>query len=152
MIKRQLTQSLAGDVSDEQERYRSGVPEIVVLFDKQLQRFHDWLLGKGDEAHVSLALRWIAEFEAFAEEDEQTLIELKEMMRARNDTEAAVVLKFIALMEETEAPWPMLYRLNIWLEAKGNDPTAVLARWWLSEFEEAEGMERQQEQSSKTYH
>ena len=28
--------------------------------------------------------------------------------------------------------------LRDWLQLKGDDPTAVLARWWLTEFEEAQ--------------
>jgi hypothetical protein len=29
-------------------------------------------------------------------------------------------------------------RFDDWLRAKGNDHIAVLARWWLAEFEEAQ--------------
>jgi hypothetical protein len=97
-------------------------------------------------------LRWIAEFEAFAEDDEQALLDMKLMLRDTDDSRAARVLRLITLMEETEEPDPMLRRLNDWLQAKGDDPTALLARWWLAEFEEAQEKDCQQDQSTRTYH
>jgi hypothetical protein len=38
------------------------------------------------------------------------------------------------------------------LQAKGNDPTAVLARWWIDEFEEAEKEETYPEEPTPTIH
>jgi putative SOS response-associated peptidase YedK len=42
-----------------------------VINDEELRQFHDWLEAKGDHPSVVLTLRWIAEFEVYAEEDEE---------------------------------------------------------------------------------
>jgi hypothetical protein len=80
----------------EQQSYLNAIPEIVMLFDEQLQQFHDWLQEKGDQPHLALTLRWIGEFEAFAEDDEQAMIEIKAMLKAWDDKEAAVALPVVA--------------------------------------------------------
>ena len=49
-----------------------------------------------------------------------------------------MALKVITWVEETVEPDPRLKRFHDWLQLKVNDPTAVLARWWLAEFEEAQ--------------
>jgi hypothetical protein len=49
----------------------------IVINDEELKRFYDWLQAKGEHPSVVLALRWIAEFELYAEEDEDDFIELK---------------------------------------------------------------------------
>jgi hypothetical protein len=108
-----------------------------MINDEELKRFHDWLQAKGDEPSVALTLRWIAEFEAYAEEDEEDFMELKALLKSRDDPDAASLLRFVTEFEETVEPDPRLKRFHDWLQAKGNDPTAVLARWWLVEFEEA---------------
>ena len=110
--------------------------------DKELRRFHDWLQSKGEHPSVVLALRWIAEFELYAEEDEEDFRELKALLKSRDDPDAASVLRFVTEFEETVEPDPRLKRFHDWLQAKGNDPTAVLARWWLVEFEEAQEDDR----------
>ena len=45
-----------------------------------------------------------------------------------------------------------LRRFHVWLQAKGNDPTAILARWWIDEFEEAEKEETYPEEPAPTIH
>jgi hypothetical protein len=141
MTKKQKTKP-STNVVDEAQIFEqddcSLAPEVVVIFDEELQRFHDWLQAKGDDPKVVLTLRWIAEFEVFAEEDEEALIEVKALLKARDDPQAAMALKVITLVEETVEPDPMLKRFHDWLQAKGNDSTAVLARWWLAEFDKAQ--------------
>jgi hypothetical protein len=85
-----------------------------------------------------LTLRWIAEFELYAEEDEEDFRELKALLKSRDDPEAASVLRFVTEFEETVEPDSMLKRFHDWLQAKRDDSTAVLARWWLAAFEEAQ--------------
>ena len=51
---------------------------------------------------------------------------------------AATALKVITWFEETVEPDPMLNRFHDWLQLKVDDPTAVLARWWISEFRETQ--------------
>jgi hypothetical protein len=110
----------------------------TMINDEELKRFHDWLHAKGNDPSIVLALRWVAEFELYAEEDEEDLRELKTHLASRNDSAAAMALKVITWVEETEEPDPMLKRLHNWLEAKRNHPTAVLIEWWLTEFVEAQ--------------
>ena len=109
-----------------------------MIEDGELKRFHIWLQAKGDDPSVVLALRWIAEFEIYAEQDEEALTEFKACLKEQNDPKAASALRFMALFEETVEPDPMLKRLRDWLQAKGGDPSAVLVGWWLIEFEEAQ--------------
>src|SRR5262245_28361743 len=96
-------------------------PEFVVIFDEELQRFHDWLHAKGEQPSVVLVLRWIAEFDLYAEEDEEDFRELKAHLKSRDDLEAALVLRLVTEFEETVEPDPMLKRFHDWLQAKGND-------------------------------
>jgi hypothetical protein len=49
----------------------------IVIDDEELKQFHDWLQMKGDHPSVVLALRWIAEFEEYAEQDEEDFRDLK---------------------------------------------------------------------------
>jgi hypothetical protein len=114
-------------------RGRGGVVEIQ---DEELSQFHVWLQAKGDHPSVVLTLRWIAEFELFAEEDEEAFRELKAWLKTRNDPEAASTLGLVTWFEETVEPDPRLKQFHDWLLAKGYDRTAVLARWWIAEFEE----------------
>ena len=151
MTKKQPTHPQATEFCD-QENWRSAIPEVVVLIDAELQEFHDWLQARGDDPRIALTLRWIAEFEAFAEDDEQALLDVKEMLRDTDGPRYAMALRLITLMEETEEPDPMLRRLNNWLQAKCDDPTALLARWWLAEFEGSQTNDSQQDQSTRTYH
>ena len=123
-----------------------------MINDKELQQFYHWLQAKGDDPSNVLAVRWIAEFELYAEEDEEDLRELKAHLASRNDSEAAVALKVITWVEETVEPDPMLKQLHHWLHAKGNDPTAVLLEWWLSEFEEAQEEDCRQTALMSTVH
>ena len=111
------------------------MPSIVVIRDEDLSRFHIWLQAKGDDPRVVLTLRWIAEFEAYAEEDEEGFMDLKALLKARDDPEAASVLRFIAEFEETVEVDERLKQFHYWLGAKGYDRTAVLAQWWIAEFE-----------------
>ena len=113
---------------------------IMLINDDQLRRFYDWLQAKGDDPSIALALKWIVEFEVYAQEDEDAFRDVKAFakLRAAHDPDAAVALRVITWVEETQEPDPMLKRLKGWLLAKGNDPTAVLMRWWLAEFEEAQ--------------
>ena len=47
--------------------------------------------------------------------------------------------RFVTEFEETVEPDPRLKQFYNWLQAKGCNSTAVLARWWIAEFvEEAE--------------
>jgi hypothetical protein len=61
-------------------------------------------------------------------------------------------LRVITDFEEAVCPDPMLKRLQDWLQAKGNDPTAVLARWWLAEFETTQGGDRRYGSTMPTLH
>jgi hypothetical protein len=63
-----------------------------------------------------------------------------------------VALKVITWVEETVEPDPRLKRFRYWLQAKGNDPVAVLARWWLAEFEEAQEEDRPLTAPTPTLH
>ena len=56
----------------------------MVINDEELKRFHDWLHAKGDHPSVVLALRWMAEFEAYAEEDEEDFREAKALIQQRS--------------------------------------------------------------------
>jgi hypothetical protein len=125
---------------DESPTLNGAIGGTIVINDEDLKRFHDWLLAKGEQPSVLLVLRWIAEFELYAEDDEEEFIEFKAFaqQRSKYDPAAAAALSFITEFEETVEPDPMLKRLRNWLQLKGNDPTAVLARWWLAEFEEAQ--------------
>src|SRR5262245_8017094 len=67
-----------------------------------------------------------AEFEIYAEQDEEAFREFKARLRGRNDSKAASVLKFVTEFEETEEPDSMLKRLRDWLRAKDNDPPPCL--------------------------
>ena len=49
-------------------------------------------------------------------------------------------------------PDPMLKRLRDWLQAKGDDPSAVLVGWWLTEFEEAQEEEPSTRGPTPTLH
>ena len=111
-----------------------------MIYDEELKRFHDWLQEKGDDPKIVLALRWIAEFEVYAEDDEEAFREAKALaqLRSKYDPDAAAALKVITWVEETVEPDPMLKRLQHWLEAQGNDPSAVLVGWWLAEFDKAQ--------------
>jgi hypothetical protein len=125
---------------------------VLEIEDEELRRFHVWLQAKGDQPSVVLTLRWIAEFEVYAEEDEEAFLDLKAWLKSRKDPEAASVLRFIIEFEETVEPDPTLKRFHDWLQTKGNDPTAVLARWWIDEFEEAEKEDPHPEGPSPTTH
>ena len=115
-----------------------------MINDDELRQFHDWLEAKGDHPSVVLILRWIAEFEVYAEEDEEDFREFRAFakLRAPHDPNAAAALRVIAWFEETVEPDPRLKRFQDWLHAKGDDPTAVLARWWVTEFEEVQEEDR----------
>jgi hypothetical protein len=112
----------------------------IMISDEELKQFYNWLAAKGDHPSVMQSLRWVAEFEAYAEDDEAAFIKFKAMvkLKAPVDAEAASALRVLTSFEETEEPDPMLERFNDWLQAKGPDPTAVLARWWITEFKEAQ--------------
>ena len=126
----------------------------MVINDEELKRFNDWLHAKGDHPSVVLALRWMAEFEAYAEEDEEDFRQAKALIQQRSkyDDRAAVALKVITEFVETVEPDPMLKRFHDWLQAKGNDPVAVLAQWWLAEFEEVQEEDRPQDWPMPTLH
>ena len=109
-----------------------------MIYDEELKRFPDWLHEKGDDPNIVLALRWIAEFEIYAEQDEEELREFKAWLKGMDDPLAASALRFVGSFEETVEPDPMLKRLRDWLQAKGDDPSALLVGWWLTEFEEAQ--------------
>ena len=126
---------------------------MLEIWDEELRRFHVWLQAKGDQPSVVLTLRWIAEFEVYAEEDEEAFLDLKAWLKSRNDPEAASVLRFVTEFEETVEPDPRLKQFYDWLQAKGCDRTAVLARWWIAEFvEEAEKEDLQAEGPMPTIH
>ena len=126
----------------------------IVVVDKELKRFHDWLQSKGEDPSVVLARKWIAEFELYAEEDEEDFREFKALTlsNAKYDPQAAAALRIVTDFEEAVYPDPMLKRLQDWLQAKGNDPTAVLARWWLAEFETTQGEDRPYSRPMPTLH
>jgi hypothetical protein len=126
----------------------------IVIVDKELKRFHDWLQSKGEDPSVVLARKWIAEFELYAEEDEEDFREFKALTlsNAMYDPQAAAALRVINDFEEAVYPDPMLKRLQDWLQEKGNDPTAVLARWWLAEFETTQGENRPYSRLMPTLH
>jgi len=111
-----------------------------VIYDEELKWFHDWLQAKGEHPNVVLTLRWIFEFELYAEEDEEEFREMKALIkqRSRYNGDATTALKVITWFEETVEPDPMLKRFHDWLQLKVDDPTAVLARWWISEFRETQ--------------
>jgi len=46
--------------------------------------FHDWLQAKGEYPNVVLTLRWISEFELYAEEDEEEFREIKALIKQRS--------------------------------------------------------------------
>jgi hypothetical protein len=87
-----------------------------------------------------LTLKWISEFELYAEQDEEKFRQLKVWAKQRSeyDRDAADTLKVITEFQETEEPDPMLKRFQDWLQLKIGDPTAALARWWLVEFKETQ--------------
>ena len=91
---------------------------MLEIEDEELRRFHAWLQAKGDQPSVVLTLRWIAEFEVYAEEDEEAFLDLKAWLRSRNDPEAASVLRFVIEFEETVEPDPRLKRFHDWLRRK----------------------------------
>ncbi len=124
----------------------------MVINDKELKRFHDWLHAKGDHPSVVLALRWITEFEAYAKEDEEEFRELKAWLKAQDGPEAASTLRFVTWFEETVEPDPRLKLFYDCLQAKGDDATAVLARWWITEFVEAQEEGRPQNWLMPTLH
>jgi len=115
-----------------------------MINDDELRQFHDWLEAKGDHPSVVPTLEWIAEFEVYAEEDEEDLRRAKALIRLRApyDPRFAMALEVIALAEESEEPHTRMKRFHDWLQAKGDDPTAVLARCWVTEFEEAQEEDR----------
>ena len=123
-----------------------------MINDEELKRFHDWLQAKGQHPRVVLALRWISEFELYAEEDEEDFKELKALAKQRSeyDRDAATTLKVITEFEDTVKPDPMLKRFHDWLQLKVGDRTAALARWWIGEFEEAQEEDRPYMESSPT--
>jgi len=125
-----------------------------VIYDEELKRFHDWLRSKGEHPSVVLALRWISEFELYAEEDEEEFKELKALTKKRleYDRDAAVTLKVITEFEETEEPDPMLKRFHNWLQLKVGDPTAALTRWWIGEFKETQEEDSSDTRPSPTLH
>jgi hypothetical protein len=45
---------------------------------ERLELFKEWLEAKDENPNVVLTIRWIAEFEVWAEEDEEELRALKE--------------------------------------------------------------------------
>ena len=75
-----------------------------------------------------------------AEEDEEDFKRAKALIRLRapSDPQFAVALKVFTWAEEREEPHTRLKRFHDWLQSKGDDPTAVLARWWVTEFGEVE--------------
>ena len=111
-----------------------------MIYDEELKWFHDWLQAKGEYPNVVLTLRWISEFELYAEEDEEEFREIKALIKQRSgcDGDAATALKVITWFEETVEPDTMLNRFHDWLQLKVDDPTAVLARWWIGEFRETQ--------------
>jgi hypothetical protein len=111
---------------------------VVEIQDEELSQFHVWLQAKGEHPSIVLTLRWIAEFELYAEEDEEALRDLKAWLKTRNDFKAPSTLKLLTSFEETVEPDPRLKRFQDWLEAKGFDRTAVLARWWIDQFKRAQ--------------
>ena len=125
---------------------------MLEIEDEELRRFHVWLQAKGDQPSVVLTLRWIAEFEVYAEEDEEAFLDLKAWLKSRNDPEAASVLRFVIEFEETVEPDPRLKRFHDWLLAKAYDRTAVLARWWIDEFKKAEEEDPHPEEPTPTIH
>ena len=66
-----------------------------MIYDEELKRFHDWLQAKGEHPSVVLTLRWISEFELYAEEDEEEFREIKALIKQRSgyDGDAATALK-----------------------------------------------------------
>jgi hypothetical protein len=110
------------------------------VINDELKPFGDWLKAKGKHPSIVRALRSIAEFEEYAEEDEEDFRRVKALARVRSqfDPDAATALKVIMWFEETVEPDTRMKRFRDWLQAKGNDPIAILARWWLAEFEEAQ--------------
>jgi hypothetical protein len=122
----------------------------MVIYDEELKRFHDWLRAKGEHPSVVLTLKWISEFELYAEEDEEKFRQLKAWAKQRSeyDRDAAMTLKFITQFEETEDPDPMLKRFHDWLQLKVGDRTAALARWWLGEFKETQEEDSSEEEDS----
>ena len=125
-----------------------------MINDDELRQFHDWLEAKGDHPSVILTLRWIAEFEVYAEEDEEDYRWAKALARrwAPYDPQCAVALEFFIWAEEKEEPHTRLKRFHDWLQAKDDDPTAVLARWWVAEFEEAQEEDRPLTAPTPTLH
>ena len=125
---------------------------MVEILDDELRQFHVWLEAKGEEPSAVLTLRWIVEFEVYAEENEEDFRELKVLLKSRNDLEAASVLRFVTEFEETVEPDPRLKQFHDWLQAKGDDPTAVLARWWVDEFKRSQDEGPHPEGPSLTLH
>jgi hypothetical protein len=133
-------------------RLSSKGKEWNVVTDEELKQFCFWLQAKGNDPSVVLALLWIAEFEIYAEQDEEELREFKAWLREKDDPKAASALRFVTSFEETVEPDPMLKRLRHWLQAKGDDPTAVLVGWWLAEFEELGEENHRSEARAPTIH
>lgn len=125
---------------------------MLVIEDEELRRFHVWLQAKGNEPSVVLILRWIAEFEVYAEEDEAAFRELKAWLKTRNEPKAGSTLRLITRFEETEEPDPRLRRFQDWLKAKGHDRTAILARWWINEFKKTQEQDCHPEGPPPTLH
>ena len=115
---------------------------VTVINDEELRQFHDWLEAKGDPPSVVLTLRWIAEFEVYAEEDEEDYRWANALvwLRAPYDPPVRCGAGGLRFGRREEKPHTRLKRFHDWLRAKGDDPTAVLARRWVTQFEETKEM------------
>jgi hypothetical protein len=80
----------------------------------------------------------------YAEEDEEDFRRAKALaqLRAPYAPKFAVALEVFTWAEEREEPHTRLKRFHDWLQSKGDDPTAVLARRWVIEFKEAQEEDR----------
>jgi hypothetical protein len=111
---------------------------------QRLQNLKHWLHAKGDDPCVNLIIKWIAEFAAFADEDEQLMEEFKESLRVRGGrtSDKAATLKAIAEFEDTIEEEDRLDEFKSWLSANPDRRNAAVARWWIDEFESFDASER----------
>jgi hypothetical protein len=111
---------------------------------QKLQKFYHWLQGKGDDPCANLIIKWLAEFAAFADEDERLIKEFKEWVRVRSGrtSDKTATLKSIAEFEDTIEEEDRLEEFKSWVSAKADRRNAALARWWIDEFESIQASEQ----------
>jgi hypothetical protein len=113
--------------------------EVFVMERERLSAFKDWLEAKEENPNVVLTIKWIAEFEEWAEDDEENLRAFKELLKTKGQqSDAIAVRKAIVEFEETIEDEDILDQFKDWLTEKGDNRHSALALWWIAEFEQAQ--------------